>query len=162
MAPRKPPAGAKALQEKRKLRADLQGQDIIWIGIAASEANIQRIGALLLFADHPVAVEKIDNKPLPWEDPTDPRFQKPPELEIDYEVVRRSIMKHLSAYVKKHGEERARAVLSSYGSAPRLSSVPQESLLALDAALEAALQAKPAKETTECSEEPPSSASPST
>lgn len=148
MPPRKPPAGETALRAKQKARADLKAQDIIWIGIAASEANIQRIAAMLLFADHLEAVERPADGPMPWEDPNDPKFQKPPELEIDYNVVRHSIAKHLSAYVKRFGEERARAVLNSFG-ASRLSLLPESQLLPLDAALEAALQAEPTKEPTE-------------
>jgi hypothetical protein len=139
---RKPPAGGQqALRERQKLRADLKAQDIVWIGIAATETNLQRLGAYLMFCDHPVAVEKMDDKPLPWEDPNDPRFQKPPELEIDYTVVRHSIAKHLVEYVKRFGEERARAVLTSFG-ASRLSSIPEAQLIPLHDALERALETK--------------------
>jgi hypothetical protein len=139
-------ARTKAQIEKAQERADLQKVSIIWIGIAATEANLQRLGALLLFADRVEIKAPVELGPLPWEDPTDPRYQQIPELEVDYEVVKRSIAKHLSAYVKIHGEERARAVLNSFG-APRLSSVPQEQLIPLNAALEAALQAEPKRAT---------------
>ncbi len=145
MAPRAP-AGEKALRERQKARADLKAQDIVWIGIAATESNIQRIAAFIMFAEWPLVVEKVASGPLPWEDPADPSFQKPPELEIDYNVVRHSIAKHLSAYLKKHGEDSARDVLKSFG-AERLSLIAESQLIALDTALEAALQAAPKRET---------------
>lgn len=142
MAPRNSKQTAKAAE-----RREMKDIKTIQITIKASEFNLQRLAAYMLFCEHLEPVIEIGKElPLPWEDPNDPRFQKPPELLIDYEVVRRSIMKHLSAYLKIHGEERAKAVLESFG-APRLSAVPQDQLLALDAALEAALQAEPKRAT---------------
>jgi hypothetical protein len=136
MAPRKAPAGQAALRKRQHERADLQGQKIIWIGIAATEANIQRIGTLLLLADHP-AIEEPYVDQLAGIIP-----DEPPPLDVDYEVVKSSIAKHLQEYVKRFDEERARAVLNSFG-ASRLSSIVESQLLPLHAALEAAQQAEP-------------------
>lgn len=128
----------KAQAKKALDRAKLKDTDVVWIGIAATEFNMQRLAALLLFAEHPIRVEAEPTALLPWEDPNDPRFEKPPELQIDYELVRRTITKHLTAYLAKHGEEKARAVLKSFG-AERISLVAQDQLVPMNAALEAAL-----------------------
>lgn len=141
MAPSNP---SKAVRDK------LATHRTITLTVTASESNLQRLAGFMMFADRPPPEPAIEpggpDDLMPWEDPNDPRFvpdkPPPPPLDIDYEVVRRSITKHLAKYVEKHGADNARKVLTSFG-APRLSEVPQDQLLALDAALDAALQAEP-------------------
>lgn len=126
------PEGAEGLAKKWRERADLKEQDIIWIGIAASELNLQRLGALLLFADMPVVVEQTARKPLPWEDPNDPQYQKPPELEVDYDKIRRAIVAQMAVLVNERGHEKAavKAVIQAHG-ADTLVGVPNDNLAAL-------------------------------
>lgn len=119
-------------------RAELKQLSEFTITIAGSEANIQRIAALLLFADPAAPVEVKPLPPLPWEDPTDPQYQQPPELEIDYNAVRNSIVKQLEPYVKTHGKQQAKVLIQSFG-ADRLRDVPEQNLVALDTALGMAL-----------------------
>lgn len=128
MAPRKKAA------EKTRERADLKDIRSITITVKASEFNLQRLAAFMIFCEHlePI-VEFGPEKPMPWEDPSDPRFNGP-TLELDVEAIRRDITKHLSAYVKQHGEDRARDLLRSFGG-ERLSLVPDEQLLTLRNAL---------------------------
>jgi hypothetical protein len=143
MAPRK--SGRSASQEKAVQRAELKGIRTVTITLEATEETLQRIAALLLFAPHLEPVYTYEDKPLPWEDPNDPRYQKPPELEIDYHMVRREIMKLLESLVKSRGEERARAVLAELlanAGASRLSSCPEAQLLPLHDALKSALESE--------------------
>lgn len=134
------PPRSKAAIEAAREKAARQKERIVWIGIAATEANMERLSAFLIFADRVQLEAPIKLGPLPWEDPNDPRYiEGPPELQIDYEVVKRSITKLLGQYVERHGATLARSVLESFG-APRLSEVEQSQLIPLHNALEAALQ----------------------
>lgn len=141
MAPRK--AAAKKAAE----RASLKDIRSITITVRASELNLQRLAAFMLFAEHLEPVIEIGGeKPMPWEDPADPRFV-PPTDSIDYAVVRRDITGKLLAYFKQFGEDRAKDVLRSFG-AERLSLLADDQLIPLHDALKAALEpAQP--ETTE-------------
>lgn len=119
-------ASAKALD-----RAKLKETDIIWIGIRASEFNLQRLGAFLLFAEYPYEVESQTEPtgPMMFEDPAD--VPLPAEADhVDYEVVKRDIFKNLGTYLEKHGQERAREMLLAYGGA-RISEIPQNRLVSL-------------------------------
>jgi hypothetical protein len=125
------PKGETSLRKRQKERGDLKGQDIIWIGIAATELNIQRLGALLLFADMPLEIETPKKLMFPWEDPDDPRFQQPPELEVDYELIRRNIVKAMVAR-KNDGttkDDLKRVILAHGGET--IAAVPNNNLLAL-------------------------------
>lgn len=141
-----PPRRGKREAETAHL-VDLKATDTVWIGIRATEHNLQRLAAYLLFAERPIEIERMKTVnpvgSLPWEDPNDPAYiaPKPAEESIDWELVKRSTTKLLMQYAKEHGEDKARAVLESYG-ASRLSLVPQEQLIPLNAALEAALKEK--------------------
>lgn len=111
--------------------------DTIWIGIRASDANIERLGALLLFADIDFKVQgqAEPTGPMPWEAPS----PMPAEADhVDYEVVKRSIFKHLEKYLAQHGQEKARELIKSFGGA-RVSEIPQHQLVGLEAALAAAV-----------------------
>lgn len=99
-------------------KEQLKEVDTIWIGVRASEANIQRIGALLMLLDYTQPTyEKTAPALLPWEDPNDPRYQKPPELEIDRNRVQNALMPLLEAYLTQHGEEKAKEMIQSFGGA---------------------------------------------
>ncbi len=111
-------------------KQQLKDVDTIWIGIRASEANIQRLGAFLLLADFPVVKTEYKDTPLPWEDPNDPKYLKPPELEIDRNRVMNALMPMLESYLNQHGEEKAKAMIASYG-APRLGELTDTQLLDL-------------------------------
>ncbi len=130
MTPRK-------VTQKAQERAKRKSVQEVTLTLQASEEFLQRLGALLLFAPH-VQAEYTPLTPLPWEDPDDPRYQHPPEMEVDYDAVQRTIITHLEAYVKIHGAERARDVLRVFG-AERLSSVSRDQLLGLEQALREAL-----------------------
>lgn len=137
MAPR-----SKQQQERALDREKLKQTDTIWIGIRATESNLQRLAAYLLFAERPIVVTEDveESKPFPFDDPA--AFEATiPETSIDWEVVRRSTTTLLVKYVEKYGEEKAREVLRSFG-AERLSLVPKDQLIPLNAALEAALEKK--------------------
>ena len=114
------------------------GADTIWVGLKMSEGNLQRLAALLLFAEIDF---KVDEKteptgPLPWEFPVDP---PPAEADhVDYEVVRRSIAKHLLAMNEKGRLEEAKTLLAEFG-ATGLASIPQDRLVVFHDTLEAML-----------------------
>ncbi len=127
--------------EKHQERNKLREMQSITITIAATEGNLQRIAALLLFADHLEPEVKFKPTLLPWEDPNDPQYQKPPELEIDYEAVKRSIAKNLLAVSERFGVLRAKEILAT-AEATGLSAVKQGDLVELNASLECALAEK--------------------
>jgi hypothetical protein len=121
-------------------QAKLKATDTIWIGLKMTEGNFQRLAALLLFAeiDFKVDAEAVPTGPLPWENPADPAFNKPPELEIDFETVRRGIAKHLLAMNEKGRLEEAKQLLAEF-KATGLSSIPQDRLVVFHDTLEAML-----------------------
>jgi hypothetical protein len=125
------PKGEKALRKRQAERAELKSQDIIWIGIAASETNLQRIAAFLMFADMPTAVEPKQSL-LPWEDPADPRFEKPPEIELNVELIKADIVFEMQRIVKATGGDKAaiKRLIEKYGGAT-LVTVPNNQLIAL-------------------------------
>ena len=106
----------------------------ITITVAASEANLQRLAAYMLFCEHLEPLVEIGpEKPLPWEDPNDPRFVGERQI-VDFAVVRREITKLLGEYVAAHSVDDAKALLKSFGG-ERLSDIPEPQLLGLHAAL---------------------------
>ena len=114
--------------------------DTIWIGIRASDANLERLGALLLFADIDFKVQNQTEPagPMMFEDPAE--HPLPAEADhVDYEVVKREIFRHLEKYVAKHDGVRAKNLLMTFG-APKVSLIPQDRLLELEAALKAAVE----------------------
>lgn len=130
--PRSSKKNEKAI-EREKLRAPQE----ITITLRASESTMQRITALLMYADW-AAEPKLNYEkvPLPWEDPNDPRFQQMPELEINYEAVRLEIANRLSRFLQEHGEEKTRELLRSFG-AEKIRDVPEPQLKGLLDALAA-------------------------
>lgn len=133
-------------RKKTNDKSKLQEMRSVTITISASEGNLQRLAALLLFADHLEPEFKYEDRPLPWEDPNDPKFQQPPELQLDYNVVKRNVVKLLEQYLAKHGADNARKVIQSCG-ADRVSLLTEPQLLSLYEALTAALPADPEKES---------------
>lgn len=116
---------------KRAEQADLKKDRIIWIGIAATEGNLQRLGALLLFADKIEMDPPEPTGPLPWEDPNDPRYVPPAKPEINHELVRQDIIKLLPALVEKMGgKPQVMEVIKAHG-AEKLSQIPLDNLLPL-------------------------------
>jgi hypothetical protein len=126
---------------KKKLeQAELSELRAIQITLVASEANLQRIAAMLLFADHLEPKYELAAKPLPWEDPNDPQYQKPPALEIDYNAVRNGIMKDLEWYVAQYSEAQAKEFISLHG-AERIRDLTEDQLLTMSGSLAAEIKA---------------------
>jgi hypothetical protein len=120
---------------KKLEQAALKELNAIQITIEASEGNLQRLAALLVFADHLTPKLSYTAALLPWEEPG---AEAPDtQLQIDYNAVRNSIVTALGQYVLVHGQEAALKVIRSFGG-ERVSLVPQEQLLGLLAALETA------------------------
>lgn len=104
---------------KRKAaeKAELKNERIIWFGIAATESNLQRLGALIMFAD------QVETKPpkclgkLPWEDPADPRYvpENVPAPELNYELIRKDIVKVLMQYAELGRIDEGKAIVREYG-----------------------------------------------
>lgn len=118
----------------------------ITITIEATENNLQRLAALMLFADRlDEDIRRSDDGPLPWDEPAGASTPAP-EAEIDYNVVRRTIVSQLERYVKLHGVDKAREVLRSFG-AEKLTLIPVPQLLPLYEAFAAALPAEPENKT---------------
>ena len=115
--------------EKSKLKVNRA----FTITIEASELNIQRIVALMLYSDRPPPDLIYVDPVLPGEDA--------PVLEdsIDWAAVRNVLTKHIVTYATAAGSDAARAMLLEFGGA-KLSEVPQENLLSLNASLEAAIK----------------------
>ena len=136
--PSKAPSGKAALEKKRKERADLKDGDIVWIAIRATESNLQRLGAFLIFADYHIEEAPRPVTLLPWEDPNDPRFEQPPELQINHELVKKDIYAAMEALVTRDGEipakARIREIIQQHG-AEKFRDVPDNRLLELLAAL---------------------------
>lgn len=126
------PKGRAALAKRQKARADLQGQDIIWVGFAATEANIQRIGTLLMLADWPTVVEaKQKEDQLESVIPGGEHgFEaEPPEMEFDFEAIRRAIVKDLTHILGVDPDRKPRVmeVIKAHGG-EKLSTVPNNNL----------------------------------
>lgn len=124
-----------AQRKKTSDKDELRKMRSITITIEASEGNLQRLAALLLFADRlDEDIQYVDDSPLPWDEPKGP----PPISEtIDFNVVRRSIVKQLESYVATHGAEKAKQMIRAFG-AERLSLLPESQLLPLYEALQLA------------------------
>lgn len=124
-------ARAKKVEQEK-----LKDINTITVTIQASEMNLQRLAAFLLFCEYlEPTYTSGETKPMPWENPDDPRFGQAPELEIDPEVVRRAIGLELVAAVERVGVERVKAFLAEFG-ATGLASIPPGSLQEALAALQ--------------------------
>lgn len=131
MAPRKRTA-------KAADKAKLKDRRTVTLTFEASEEFMQRLAALMIFAA-PATEEQYVPTLLPWEDPDDPRFQKPPELQVDYNSVRNEIVRHLEVYIARHGADATKAFVKSFG-ADRLRDIPEKNLLPLEEGLRLALK----------------------
>jgi hypothetical protein len=116
---------------KKLEQAELKELNAIQITLVASEMNLQRIAALLLFADHlqPKLIEKEAVR-LPWEE----EGAEPPKIQIDRRAVENDVAKQLELYVQKHGRDKAVTMIQSFGQ-PRVGLLPDEQLLDLYHAL---------------------------
>jgi hypothetical protein len=98
---------------KKKLeQAELKEINAIQITLVASEANLQRIAAILLFADHhkPVYTEKEAPLQLPWEEDA-----PLPELEINRTALENAVMPLLETYLNRHGRDKTQEMIKSFG-----------------------------------------------
>ncbi len=107
----------------------LQDRRTCTFTIDMTEHNFQRLAALIMLQDHFEIEEKVSTAPLPWEEP---RPEKPAELEIDYEAVRRAIIKQAE---RINNVNVVRPILEMYGAS--LAEIPRDQLLNLLADLEA-------------------------
>lgn len=127
MAPRKTAHAAK----KKRDQAELKNINAIQITIEASELNLQRLGALLMFADPYTDVKLVKELgPLPWEE----KGEAPPQLEIDRVAVQNAVTPKLVTYLNEHGHDATRALIESFG-APKLRDLSDEQILGLYNAL---------------------------
>lgn len=123
----------KPAAEKGAAQSKLHERHQMVLTIDMTELNFQRLAALMLFADHVQPPEPVNLAPFPWEEPeTDPK--PPAELELDYEEVRRGIIKRLEVYVKERGRDQTKRCIQFYGG-QTLSEVPQNRLMDLYNAL---------------------------
>jgi hypothetical protein len=86
-----PPRKSAKAAEKAKLAAPAS----FTITIASTEANLQRIAALLMFADREKVELNYDDCALPWEEPKGP----PKPMELDYNTIRKDIVGLLQKYI---------------------------------------------------------------
>ena len=119
---------AKRTPKKALTRDELKQLDAFTVTVRASEGNIQRLAAFLMFADFADVELKYIEMPLPWEDPNDPRFLKPPELQLNRNGIQNALMPLFEAYFNRHGEEKAKEMIKSFG-AERLSLLTDTQLL---------------------------------
>lgn len=127
MAPRKTAHAAK----KKRDQAELKNINAIQITIEASELNLQRLGALLMFADPYTDVKLVKALgPLPWEE----KGESPPQLEIDRVAVQNAVTPLLVKYVDTHGHDSTRILIESFGG-PKLRDLSDEQILGLYNAL---------------------------
>jgi hypothetical protein len=129
------PKGKAALAKRQKERADLKSQDIIWIGIAASEMNIQRLGTLLMLADWPMVLEKRHEDQLECVIPGGEGFEATP-MDLNYELIRRDIVNAMTEIVEADPSQKARIMeaIKQHGG-ERLSLVPEKNLPELFASI---------------------------
>lgn len=134
------------LTEKNLVKRPLRSGDYIDIRISASEINLARITAMMLYAADPIVREEYviqDDTPMPWEEGGAEAIQafneqKFADEAIDWETVRTSIVKLMEQYIKLHKAEGMMKVLRSFN-VERLRDVPREHLLGLHDGLDASL-----------------------
>lgn len=132
------PKGRAALAKRQKERPDLKGDDILWIGIKASEFNIARLASFLIFAEHKVEVEPYVDQLESVIPGGEHGFEaEPPEMEFDYEAIRREITKALGALLTVQPDMKPKVleVIKAHGG-EKLSSVPNNNLPDLYKALD--------------------------
>jgi hypothetical protein len=121
-------AASKAARAKKVAQEKLKDISSVTITIQASEYNMQRLAAFLLFCEHLEPLFRSEDvRPLPWEDPNDPRFNQPPALELDVEALRRAIASKLLAFAERDGVASAKRLLQTYGG-EGLAAIPPEQL----------------------------------
>jgi hypothetical protein len=88
-----------ARTKKAAEKAKLKQTTSFTITISGAEANIQRIAALLMFADRDKVELNYDDCPMPFDDPSDPKFTGPKPMELDYNTIRKDIVGLLQKYI---------------------------------------------------------------
>lgn len=110
----------------------------VTITIETSEANFQRLAALMLLQDPTKVIPDIvDLGPLPFDEAISAVAN--PQLELDYPAIRRDIVKWFEPYEKKHSREKLGGLIQSFGG-NKVSTVPDSQVLELLAAIEAACE----------------------
>lgn len=102
-----------------------------------TELNFQRLAALLVLGDRFEIDEQEPTGPMPWEEAIP--LPAAAEMEIDYEAVRRSIIKQAGAIVEHNGPSMGAGIVReavARHDGKDLASVPKENLLRLLADLE--------------------------
>ena len=112
---------------KKNAKAELAKPASFTITIASTEANLQRIAALLMFADRDKVELDYDDCALPWEEPKGP----PKPLELDYNTIRKDIVGLLQWYIDGSRVELAKHILGNR----TLREIPETELLAVWEAL---------------------------
>lgn len=104
-------ARAKRPTKKKLEQAELKELNAVQFTIVASEMNLQRLAALLMFADHhkPVFVEKQPAQ-LPYEEDA-----PEPELEINRVALENAVAPLLEKYLNKHGREKTQDMIKTFG-----------------------------------------------
>ena len=106
---------------KKNAKAELAKPASFTITIASTEANLQRIAALLMFSDRDKVELDYDDCALPWEEPKGP----PKPLELDYNTIRKDIVGVLQKYIDAGRTADAKRILGDR----TLRSIPDAELL---------------------------------
>lgn len=119
------PAGKRTAKQQE--RAALKASKEITLTIRCTEETMQRLAALLLFAEAPAEVRYVELGPLPYETADAPA----PVLQVDYAVVRRDIVQTMDALLKAGcTKDDILPVIRRHG-AETLARVPEVNLLPL-------------------------------
>lgn len=111
------------MARKKKDKAELAKPASFTITIASTEANLQRIAALLMFADRDKVELDYTDCALPWEE----QRGLPKPVELDYNTIRKDIVGLLQTYLDAGQVERAKRILGDR----TLRAVPENELLYL-------------------------------
>ena len=128
----------KALTKKRAEQAALKTVKTVTITLDATEEVLQRLAALLTYSDPSKPLPELaDLGPLPFD--ARPTVENPQPLELDYNLIRKTILAKLEPYKNKYDLDAAKDVLMKHGGY-RIRDVPEENLLGLLAEIEAAIE----------------------
>ena len=127
------PRKTAAATKKKRTQQELKDLNAVQITIVASELNLQRLAALMLFSEQlfEPMVKETTEAPLPFDGPDQ---ELKPVLELNRPAIETAVFPMLEAYLKQHGEEATKKMIESFG-APRLGQLTDEQLLAMYNAL---------------------------
>lgn len=115
--------------DKAKEKAERLLPGEIVIRVQATGDTLERLWALMIYAEAPFVRKQLDAVTLPWEEPQDP--PPGPALEIDYEAVRRAIVKQAK---RINNPEKVKAAVNTY--AETFATLKEDDLIRLLATLE--------------------------